>query len=113
MQRDREKRIEHRAYEIWEREGRPHGQHGEHWRRAEEEIAREDGNGGPAMRAADPEAKMAKAIADHLGEESITAAPKRKAAGAKGASAAGGGGTAAKKTAPRKGKSASTKNAAH
>jgi hypothetical protein len=111
MQRDREKRIEHRAYEIWEREGRPHGQHGEHWRRAEAEIAREEGNGGTAMRAADPEAKMAKVIADHLGEERIPA-PKRKAAGAKGASA-GGGTTAAKKAAPRKGKSASPKNATH
>jgi hypothetical protein len=65
------------------------------------------------MRAADPEAKMAKVIADHLGEEGIPAAPKRKAAGAKPASAAGGGGTAAKKGAPRKSKPASGKNATH
>jgi hypothetical protein len=113
MDTGREKRIERRAYEIWEREGRPHGQHGEHWRRAEAEIAREEGDDGVAMRAADPEAKMAKAIADHLGGEGIPAAPKRKAAPAKRASAAGGGGTTAKKAAPRKAKSATAKDTAH
>jgi len=43
---DRQRRVEQRAYEIWEREGRPHGKHDEHWHQAAEEIARESGGGG-------------------------------------------------------------------
>ncbi|HEX6978268.1 MAG TPA: DUF2934 domain-containing protein [Alphaproteobacteria bacterium] len=35
-------RIRRRAYEIWEREGRPLGRHDEHWRMAEEELAGEE-----------------------------------------------------------------------
>jgi Protein of unknown function (DUF2934) len=34
----REERIRQRAYEIWERAGRPHGRDQEHWRQAEAEI---------------------------------------------------------------------------
>jgi|SRR4051812_42979836 hypothetical protein len=30
--------VRRRAYEIYEREGRPEGRHEEHWRRAEEEV---------------------------------------------------------------------------
>lgn len=33
--------IRKRAHEIWEGEGRPHGRHEEHWRRAADEVARE------------------------------------------------------------------------
>ena len=33
-----EARIRERAYQIWEREGRPDGKHLEHWRRAEQEV---------------------------------------------------------------------------
>ena len=32
------KKIEARAYELWERDGRPHGRQDEHWRLAEVEI---------------------------------------------------------------------------
>ncbi|ACI98913.1 DUF2934 domain-containing protein [Rhodospirillum centenum] len=35
---DLEKRISQRAYEIWEREGRPDGRQEEHWSRAREEL---------------------------------------------------------------------------
>lgn len=38
MGQSREERVMHRAYEIWEREGRPQGRQEEHWRRAEQEI---------------------------------------------------------------------------
>jgi hypothetical protein len=38
---DREDRIRQRAYEIWEREGRPDGQAKEHWDRAGEDLDRE------------------------------------------------------------------------
>ena len=32
------RQIEVRAYLIWERDGRPHGRHAEHWALAEKEI---------------------------------------------------------------------------
>jgi len=41
-------KIEQRAYEIWEREGRPHGKALEHWHQAVAEIAREQGKGAKA-----------------------------------------------------------------
>ncbi len=31
--------IAKRAYEIWEREGRPHGRHHDHWHKAMAELA--------------------------------------------------------------------------
>ncbi|MGJ7043759.1 pyrroloquinoline quinone (PQQ) biosynthesis protein C [Shinella sp. BE166] len=34
---DKEQRQRERAYKIWEDEGRPGGQHADHWRRAGEE----------------------------------------------------------------------------
>jgi hypothetical protein len=33
-----EAKIKERAYQLWEGEGRPHGKHLEHWRRAEQEV---------------------------------------------------------------------------
>lgn len=36
-----EERIRAIAYAIWEEEGRPHGHHEEHWRRARELVAAE------------------------------------------------------------------------
>lgn len=42
MTADRQQRIEQKAYEIWQREGRPHGRHDEHWREAEAEVAGEE-----------------------------------------------------------------------
>lgn len=38
-------RVRQRAYEIWEREGRPEGRAAEHWDLAREEIAIEDNTG--------------------------------------------------------------------
>jgi hypothetical protein len=37
-----EQRIRDRAYEIWERAGRPEGKAVEHWQQAEAEIAAEE-----------------------------------------------------------------------
>jgi hypothetical protein len=51
MNQSKRDRIAARAHEIWEREGRPHDKAEEHWRRAEQEVAREDGGqqmGAPA-----------------------------------------------------------------
>ncbi|OYD81528.1 DUF2934 domain-containing protein [Azospirillum brasilense] len=42
MQGDREDRIRHRAYEIWERDGRPEGRGQDHWAQACAEIEAED-----------------------------------------------------------------------
>jgi hypothetical protein len=37
-----DQRIRERAYEIWEKEGKPHGRDDDHWRRAEIDVAEED-----------------------------------------------------------------------
>jgi len=42
MDSDKERRIRERAYDIWLREGRPHGRHAEHWETAKAEIAAEE-----------------------------------------------------------------------
>ncbi len=34
----RAERVRRRAHDIWEREGRPHGRHDEHWGQAEAEV---------------------------------------------------------------------------
>jgi hypothetical protein len=34
-----EEKIKMRAYEVWEREGRPDGRHDEHWHQAEKDAA--------------------------------------------------------------------------
>jgi hypothetical protein len=38
---DRDERIRQRAYEIWDREGRPHGRDQEHWLMAVDELIEE------------------------------------------------------------------------
>jgi hypothetical protein len=107
---NREKRIEQRAYEIWESEGRPHGRHGDHWQRAEAEVAREEGRDAQSVTPAPvADAKMAKAIAQHASKEKTPVA--KKAAATKRAS--GTGTAAAKKAAPRKAKPAVGKDALH
>jgi hypothetical protein len=35
-------KVRARAYDIWEREGRPDGRHDDHWRQAQHELAAED-----------------------------------------------------------------------
>jgi hypothetical protein len=49
MATDRHGSIRQRAYEIWEREGKPNDAHERHWRQAEDEI--------DAAQAAKPTAK--------------------------------------------------------
>ncbi|AWK87744.1 DUF2934 domain-containing protein [Azospirillum thermophilum] len=38
-------RVRARAYDIWEREGRPEGRHLDHWARAAREISAGEGDG--------------------------------------------------------------------
>lgn len=40
---DREQKIRERAYEIWDREGRPLGRELEHWMQAQREIDQGEG----------------------------------------------------------------------
>ncbi len=44
-----EERLRRRAYELWEREGRPHGRHEHHWHLAREEAARGSRDGADAQ----------------------------------------------------------------
>ena len=45
MNENRRGRIAARAHQIWEAEGRPRDKAEEHWRRAEQEVAREERSG--------------------------------------------------------------------
>ncbi|MEX0405505.1 DUF2934 domain-containing protein [Aquibium sp. LZ166] len=38
MAKDRSEALKQKAYEIWEREGRPEGMHDEHWAQAQREL---------------------------------------------------------------------------
>jgi hypothetical protein len=42
MTQPTEKEIKARAYEIWERDGRPEGREDEFWQQAEQELRNED-----------------------------------------------------------------------
>lgn len=108
MMENIEDRIRRRAYEIWEREGRPHGREIDHWLRAAQEIAGEEGRGGdmamaagsepaagarkPAARtrrtgAKEPSAQLAQPAAAARAEQSIEH-PSGRTAGEPGAKAA-------------------------
>ena len=54
MAPEQEDRIKQRAYEIWEREGRPHGRDDVHWSMAVQEIRAEDGWVDEAANSAGP-----------------------------------------------------------
>lgn len=54
-----EDRVRRRAYQIWEEEGWPDGRQGDHWSRAEREIAE---TGGPVPDPA-PEEDRSRAVA--------------------------------------------------
>ena len=59
--------VQLRSYQIWEKEGRPHGRDQEHWFRAERELA---ATGRPVKRAA----------ARSTARAATKAAPAKKAA---------------------------------
>jgi hypothetical protein len=52
MDVEKHKRIEQRAYAVWQSEGQPHGKHDEHWRRAALQIDAEE-NGHIAAKTAE------------------------------------------------------------
>ena len=76
---DRNERIQRRAHDIWEREGRPHGRHDEHWSLAEAEIRAEEQTGGPAGEAGKAPRRRTKGPADKAKEMAAGKAAKPKA----------------------------------
>jgi Protein of unknown function (DUF2934) len=54
---DLEEQVRHRAYAIWESEGRPGGREGEHWHQAMQEIVNLSCSLGPAAKAKGPAKK--------------------------------------------------------
>jgi hypothetical protein len=55
-----EQRIRHRAYQLWEQEGRPHGREHEHWQRARSEVmAAQHGEPTPAQKSSKKAARKA------------------------------------------------------
>lgn len=68
MATDRQDRIRHRAHEIWEKQGRPHGADYQHWDQATREIDAEDAAARkPASKPVKSAAKPAKAAAKAAG----------------------------------------------
>jgi hypothetical protein len=73
MDSDEERRIRERAYDIWLREGRPHGRHAEHWETAKAEIAAEERDRDKAA----AEAKKAATLQSDESAAETAAAPVR------------------------------------
>jgi len=69
MATDQEERIRQRAYEIWEREGRPHGQDDAHWAMAVQEIQAEDGGVDDAADPAEPAGEVPVMAGSASGEQ--------------------------------------------
>ncbi len=67
--------IQRRAYEIWEREGRPNGREFDHWVAAEAELAQ--AAQAPEAPPRKPRAPRAKAAPAKLDGSGGTPAPKR------------------------------------
>ncbi len=89
MNQSKRERIAARAYEIWEREGRPANKNEEHWRRAEQELAAEEstaqmGGSGEGAQARDLDTRLLDAASPLSGDKKTAAEgakqPKRKTA---------------------------------
>ncbi len=78
MPLDHDERIRQRAYEIWEREGRPHGRDEEHWRMAVDELVDEVGDA--SITQAVPAARVT-GTAKPASESSVEAQPSKPVSG--------------------------------
>ena len=101
MSPEQEDRIKQRAYEIWEREGRPDGRGDVHWSMAVQEIRAEDGWVDDAADSAGPTDDLSRQLGSAeaaLAPEGTEAAPEepapvqRSLACEEGCGAQGGGG---------------------
>ncbi|MFC5420440.1 DUF2934 domain-containing protein [Bosea eneae] len=61
---NREKLVRDTAYAIWEAEGRPEGRDSEHWRLAEERVARGDTGQEKSKTATAPKGRSKKETAE-------------------------------------------------
>jgi hypothetical protein len=96
MSDDRQRKIERRANEIWQREGRPDGRADEHWRLATAEVEAEEAAAvRPASAAREPQPAPEEAAA----KPAAKAAPKR---GSKSRAASAGKADTAKAEEPKK-----------
>ena len=85
MSPEQEDRIKQRAYEIWEREGCPHGRGDVHWSMAVQEIRAEDGWVDDAADSAGPTDDLSRQLGSAeaaLAPEGVVPAPEEPAAGA-------------------------------
>ena len=80
---NREDRIKQRAYEIWEQEGRPHGEDLKHWLQAFKELgdAKDDREGAAASKANKTSARRTQANSSARGDATSSAAGVASAAG--------------------------------
>jgi hypothetical protein len=78
---DREQRIRQRAFELWERAGRPPGREAEHWREAERAIREEEARTGLAEPPAAYREEMPE-VDQGLPDEPARTVKGEKAAGA-------------------------------
>jgi hypothetical protein len=91
MAKEKRSKVEIRAYEIWDREGRPDGKALEHWHQAVAEIAREEAEaeaakpkkaGGPKKAAKDKPAAPAKKAASASAAKKPSGGQRGKASSA-------------------------------
>ena len=82
MSPEQEDRIKQRAYEIWEREGCPHGRGDVHWSMAVQEIRAEDGWVDDAADSAGPTDDLSRQLGSAeaaLAPEGVAPAPEEPA----------------------------------
>jgi len=82
MSPEQEDRIKQRAYEIWEREGRPDGRGDVHWSMADQEIRAEDGWVDDAVQSGGPNDDLSRQLGSAeavLAPEGTEAAPEEPA----------------------------------
>ncbi|SEQ09821.1 Protein of unknown function [Faunimonas pinastri] len=96
---DRQRKIEQRAYEIWESEGQPHGRHEEHWLRASHEHDQPlhvhtgsfEGDGGTIVSAGAIQTasrtRKTKTVAEETGKAEPAPSPRKRAGRASGTAA--------------------------
>ena len=89
-QSDRDARIRDRAYQIWLREGRRHGQDEAHWHQAEREIDAEEATGAEAALGRSTRTKKAPvtseadppSVSEARANDEATSKPRSRAAAA-------------------------------
>jgi hypothetical protein len=81
---DRDARIRDRAYQIWDREGRPHGHEEAHWQQATREIeAEETGPAGSKKAPARPPRMQQSPVTIEANPPAVSRAPAKDEATAK------------------------------